>query len=63
MLFELACVPRVFLETKAHSHQGKRIWFGNDFVPIMHDSIVSCLWFLLQVSRIFPSSLTQIVKY
>ncbi len=37
MLFELACV---FLETKAHGCLGKKIWFDNDFVPIVHDSTI-----------------------
>jgi hypothetical protein len=31
----------VLLETKAHGRYGRKIWFGNDFVPIMHDSIIT----------------------
>ncbi len=57
------CVPCVLLEIKAHGHQGKKTWFGSDFVSIVHDSIIAHLWFLLQMSKIPPTSLTWTVRY
>jgi hypothetical protein len=53
----------MLLETKAHGHEVKRTWFGSDFVPTTHDSIVTSMWFLLQMSMIPQPFLTQTVRY
>jgi hypothetical protein len=53
----------MLLETKAHGCQGKKTWFGSHYLPTSHDSIVIGLWFLLQVSGILPTFLTQTIEY
>ncbi len=63
MLFEFAYVFFVLLETKTHGCQWRNIWFINDYVSIVHDSIVSNLWFLLQMFKIPPIFLIWIVGY
>jgi hypothetical protein len=61
-LFELAYVfIPVLLETKTHGYQGRRTWFNNNFKPIVHDSIITCLWFMLQVFGILATFI--IIEY
>ncbi len=50
MLFASVFVFLMFMETKAHGCQ----WISIDYVPTTHDSIVTNLWFLLQMFKIPP---------
>jgi hypothetical protein len=62
-MFEFAYVFFVLLETSTHGCQWRNIWFSSDYVPIARDSIISNLWFLLQMFKILPIFLIRIVRY